>query len=99
MFATVGATLPFDRLVTLVAQAKAEGLVPEKVLIQTGIGGARPADLEVVDTLGPQAVLQRRQERRGGDDEGQRARRHQGDQQPPAQTGAPEELPHCSRKR
>jgi UDP-N-acetylglucosamine--N-acetylmuramyl-(pentapeptide) pyrophosphoryl-undecaprenol N-acetylglucosamine transferase len=56
LFATVGATLPFDRLVSLVADAKAAGLIPERVLIQTGIGGARPEGVEVVETLGFDAV-------------------------------------------
>ncbi|MCT2398412.1 exopolysaccharide biosynthesis protein [Novosphingobium sp. HK4-1] len=36
VFATVGATLPFDRLVKLVDQAKRQGLLPEKVILQTG---------------------------------------------------------------
>jgi UDP-N-acetylglucosamine transferase subunit ALG13 len=51
LFATVGATLPFDRLVDSVAELKAEGAIPEEVLIQTGIGGHEPAGLEVVETL------------------------------------------------
>src|SRR5690606_32951283 len=42
LFATVGATLPFDRLTDLVAGAKRDGLVAEKVLIQVGEGGACP---------------------------------------------------------
>ena len=51
LFATVGATLPFDRLVDLVAELKARGTITERVLIQTGEGGHRPAGLEVVETL------------------------------------------------
>lgn len=51
LFATVGATLPFDRLVDSIAQLKAEGAIPEEVFIQTGVGGHRPAGLEVVETL------------------------------------------------
>ncbi|MFL5297725.1 MAG: beta-1,4-glucuronosyltransferase WelK [Phenylobacterium sp.] len=51
LFATVGATLPFDRLVTSVAALKARGEVPEAVFVQTGVGGAAPAGLEVVETL------------------------------------------------
>ncbi|WP_249042080.1 UDP-N-acetylglucosamine transferase subunit ALG14 [Sphingobium limneticum] len=43
LFATVGATLPFDRLAEMVARAKARGLIREDVLIQTGVGGVRPA--------------------------------------------------------
>jgi UDP-N-acetylglucosamine--N-acetylmuramyl-(pentapeptide) pyrophosphoryl-undecaprenol N-acetylglucosamine transferase len=51
LFATVGATLPFDRLVATVAQAKARGAVPEDVLIQTGEGGLRPSGLRTTETL------------------------------------------------
>jgi UDP-N-acetylglucosamine transferase subunit ALG13 len=51
LFATVGATLPFDRLVDSVGQLKAEGAIPEEVLIQTGLGGHRPEGVEVVETL------------------------------------------------
>lgn len=51
LVATVGATLPFDRLVTTVAKAHAAGLIPERVVIQTGVGGARPAGMETVEAL------------------------------------------------
>jgi UDP-N-acetylglucosamine--N-acetylmuramyl-(pentapeptide) pyrophosphoryl-undecaprenol N-acetylglucosamine transferase len=51
LFATVGATLPFDRLVEMVAQMKREGAIQERVLIQTGIGGVAPEGLEVVESL------------------------------------------------
>jgi UDP-N-acetylglucosamine transferase subunit ALG13 len=51
LFATVGATLPFDRLVRSVAQLKAEGAIPERVIIQTGVGGLTPEGLEVHETL------------------------------------------------
>jgi UDP-N-acetylglucosamine--N-acetylmuramyl-(pentapeptide) pyrophosphoryl-undecaprenol N-acetylglucosamine transferase len=51
LFATVGATLPFDRLVNLVADAKARGLIPEQVLIQCGDGGVKPPGIETVDTM------------------------------------------------
>lgn len=51
LFATVGATLPFDRLVDTVADLKARGEIPEEVLIQTGIGGHRPEGVETVETL------------------------------------------------
>ncbi len=51
LFATVGATLPFDRLVDSVGALKAEGAIPEEVLIQTGLGGHRPDGAEVVETL------------------------------------------------
>ncbi len=51
LFATVGATLPFDRLAGLVAGAKQAGLIPEEVLLQTGEGGIRPDGVETVETL------------------------------------------------
>lgn len=51
LFATVGATLPFDRLVSMVADAAAEGAIPEKITIQTGVGGRAPGGLEVHETL------------------------------------------------
>ncbi|HEX5378158.1 MAG TPA: glycosyltransferase [Phenylobacterium sp.] len=51
LFATVGAILPFDRLVGLVADAKARGEIPEEVLIQTGVGGVKPDGIETVETL------------------------------------------------
>jgi UDP-N-acetylglucosamine transferase subunit ALG13 len=51
LFATVGATLPFDRLVDCVAELKAEGAIPEEVIVQTGVGGRAPAGLSVSETL------------------------------------------------
>lgn len=51
LFATVGATLPFDRLVNLVATAKAAGLIAERVVIQTGTGGVQPDAIECHETL------------------------------------------------
>jgi UDP-N-acetylglucosamine--N-acetylmuramyl-(pentapeptide) pyrophosphoryl-undecaprenol N-acetylglucosamine transferase len=51
LIATVGATLPFDRLVNSVSELKARGEIAEDVLIQTGVGGARPAGMNVVETL------------------------------------------------
>jgi UDP-N-acetylglucosamine--N-acetylmuramyl-(pentapeptide) pyrophosphoryl-undecaprenol N-acetylglucosamine transferase len=51
LFATVGATLPFDRLVESVAEVWREGEIAERILVQTGIGGAAPEGLEVVETL------------------------------------------------
>lgn len=51
LFATVGATLPFDRLVDSVAELAAEGAIKERILIQTGVGGHAPAGLEVHETL------------------------------------------------
>jgi len=57
LFATVGATLPFDRLVESVAALKRRGEIPEEILVQTGIGGAAPAGLETVETLPFDEVL------------------------------------------
>lgn len=51
LFATVGATLPFERLVDAVATLKARGDIPEDVVIQTGIGGDQPQGLTAVETL------------------------------------------------
>lgn len=51
LFATVGATLPFDRLVDSVATLKSQGAISEEVIVQTGVGGHRPEGLEVVETL------------------------------------------------
>lgn len=51
VFATVGATLPFDRLVKLVEQAKADGLLPERVIVQRGVGGHVPQGVESVEEL------------------------------------------------
>lgn len=52
LFATVGATLAFDRLADSVGKLKAEGAIPERVLLQTGEGGHRPEAIEeVVETL------------------------------------------------
>jgi UDP-N-acetylglucosamine transferase subunit ALG13 len=51
LFATVGATLAFDRLVEMVAQLKASGEIPERVVVQTGVGGAAPEGLEVYETI------------------------------------------------
>ena len=42
LFATVGAILPFDRLINLVAEAKQLGLISEDVIAQVGEGGTRP---------------------------------------------------------
>lgn len=54
VFATVGATLPFKRLCDMVAQAKAEGLLPQEVILQTGTK-AEPVEpcegLTIVETL------------------------------------------------
>ena len=51
LFATVGATLPFDRMVKAVEAAKNAGAITEEVIIQTGVGGYVPKDLETHETL------------------------------------------------
>lgn len=51
LFATVGAILPFDRLVEMVADVKARGEIPEDVLLQVGQGGVTPTGLEAVESL------------------------------------------------
>jgi len=42
LFATVGATLPFQRLVDAVTALKARGAIEEDVIIQRGVGAAAP---------------------------------------------------------
>jgi UDP-N-acetylglucosamine transferase subunit ALG13 len=52
LFATVGATLTFDRLVAMVVAVKAGGHIPERVLIQTGPGhGPALTDIDCVESL------------------------------------------------
>ena len=51
IFATVGATLSFDRMVETVASLKAAGEIPEDLVIQTGIGGLMPPGVETYETL------------------------------------------------
>jgi UDP-N-acetylglucosamine--N-acetylmuramyl-(pentapeptide) pyrophosphoryl-undecaprenol N-acetylglucosamine transferase len=51
LFATVGATLAFDRLVDSVAELKKSGQIPERVVMQTGVGGLRPDGVESHETL------------------------------------------------
>ena len=46
LFASVGATLPFPRLVELVIEAKKAGLIPEQVVLQHGPGGAPSAPVD-----------------------------------------------------
>jgi UDP-N-acetylglucosamine--N-acetylmuramyl-(pentapeptide) pyrophosphoryl-undecaprenol N-acetylglucosamine transferase len=57
LFATVGATLPFDRMIESVATLKARGEIPEHVVMQTGVGGVRPEGLDVVETLPFQEMI------------------------------------------
>ncbi len=54
LFATVGATLPFPRLVNVILALKASGRLPERVILQTGEGVSvpdLPGDVEVHETL------------------------------------------------
>ncbi|ODT87860.1 MAG: hypothetical protein ABS78_09770 [Phenylobacterium sp. SCN 70-31] len=51
LFMTVGATLPFDRMVEMVATLKSEGSIPEHVIAQTGVKGRQAEGLESVETL------------------------------------------------
>lgn len=51
VFATVGATLPFDRLIDLVRTARAEGLIPEELVVQHGVGGHGVPGARSVDSL------------------------------------------------
>ena len=51
LFATVGVTFPFDRLVEMVAKLKADGEIYEDVVFQTGIGGLSPPGLQSFETL------------------------------------------------
>lgn len=51
IFATVGATLPFDRLTQMVATAKSSGVLDEQVILQVGEGGVRPNGVESFETL------------------------------------------------
>src|SRR4030095_1726976 len=51
IFATVGATLPFDRMVASVAQLTNEGAISERVVIQTGVAGVVREGVEVHETL------------------------------------------------
>jgi UDP-N-acetylglucosamine transferase subunit ALG13 len=48
LFATVGATLPFDRLVRMVEAAKRDGLLPERVIVQVGDGRYLPDGVDEV---------------------------------------------------
>ena len=53
LFATVGATLGFDRLVRMVERAKADGLIPEHVVLQVGEDSRVPVSAveEVRETI------------------------------------------------
>ena len=60
LFATVGATLPFDRLIRTVADAKARGAIRERVILQTGEGCEVTLceGMEVYETLPFDRVLE-----------------------------------------
>lgn len=51
LFATVGVTLPFDRMIEMVAGLKAQGAIPEDIVFQTGIGGLAPPGMTAFETL------------------------------------------------
>ena len=51
VFATVGATLPFDRLVNMVDNARAAGLLPERIVMQCGRGGTQLPGVECHESL------------------------------------------------
>jgi UDP-N-acetylglucosamine--N-acetylmuramyl-(pentapeptide) pyrophosphoryl-undecaprenol N-acetylglucosamine transferase len=51
LFATVGAVLPFDRLVSAISELKAAGRITEEVIVQTGDAGAKPDGINCVDTM------------------------------------------------
>jgi UDP-N-acetylglucosamine transferase subunit ALG13 len=51
VFVTVGATLPFDRLIELVTNLKRKGVIAEDVLMQVGAGGLRPDGVPSVESL------------------------------------------------
>ena len=51
LFATVGATLPYERLLDYVGDAKRRGLIPERVVVQTGKGAEPIQGVECVETL------------------------------------------------
>jgi UDP-N-acetylglucosamine--N-acetylmuramyl-(pentapeptide) pyrophosphoryl-undecaprenol N-acetylglucosamine transferase len=52
LFATVGATLPFPRMIDWTERAKGEGLLPADVIVQTGAGGRQLNDVECHEGLG-----------------------------------------------
>jgi len=51
VFATVGATLPFERLVSSVAEAKHRGTITERVILQTGVKVPPIEGVETVESL------------------------------------------------
>lgn len=51
IFATVGATLPFNRMIEAVGKLKADGLIEDDVVVQTGVGGVAPPGVKSFETL------------------------------------------------
>jgi UDP-N-acetylglucosamine--N-acetylmuramyl-(pentapeptide) pyrophosphoryl-undecaprenol N-acetylglucosamine transferase len=51
LFATVGATLPFERLVNSVAELKRRGVITERVILQTGVKVPEISGVETLETL------------------------------------------------
>jgi UDP-N-acetylglucosamine--N-acetylmuramyl-(pentapeptide) pyrophosphoryl-undecaprenol N-acetylglucosamine transferase len=51
LLVTVGATLPFDRMVETVAQLKSDGRISHDIVAQVGVGGVRPDGVECVDEV------------------------------------------------
>ncbi len=51
LFATVGATLPFPRLVDYVDRAHQDGLLPAEAIVQVGEGGRHPDGMDARDTI------------------------------------------------
>ena len=51
LFVTVGAILPFDRMIEMVAEVNGRGEIAETIFIQTGLGGRKPEGLETVESL------------------------------------------------
>lgn len=51
LFVTVGATLPFDRIIETVAALKQKGIISQQVIAQVGIGGIKPDGLQCHETM------------------------------------------------
>lgn len=51
LIATVGATLPFPRLVEYVMRAHADGVLPPQVIVQTGVGEPPLPDVESYESI------------------------------------------------
>jgi UDP-N-acetylglucosamine--N-acetylmuramyl-(pentapeptide) pyrophosphoryl-undecaprenol N-acetylglucosamine transferase len=56
LFATVGVTFPFDRLIEMVGTLKENGTISQNVVCQTGIGGIAPAGTTAFETLPFEAI-------------------------------------------